>query len=199
MEGKHGQMEYKRPMMRKWTGCVGGKIMPNTHGRVKFIPDREVKVWKREFVPIKDIDGYLRALKNSGTSPEELNSIREMHERDIDTPQVKYVYKPETSPQRPVKAKLRVKGEKVKLSIRIPYDEVLDYCRDAKPVPFETMIKCMKMNGAENEFLIEQINRHDKNKLSKKKDDQKFLDVFEKYTVKKTKPLKAVKKMDPIF
>lgn len=208
MSSSSNMAMYKRPPMRTWKfgSCIlppPGRVMGDSFLAkiMNSIRDPPApKVWRREFVPVADIDGYLRALKGSGTSPEELERIRERHERYIPPPPTpKYVYKPETTPEMPVKTKLKVKGGKVKLSVCVPYDQVLDCTRNGQKVPFEVMIKCMKMNGASDEFLIDQINKHDKMLKNKKKDDEKLDKIFDKYSTKKTKPLKAVKKMDPIF
>lgn len=200
---------FKRPAIRTWkTGsCIlpppgqvyGNGTLVSIMNSIRNPP--QVKEWRPKFVPIADIDGYLQALKNSGTSQEELEMIRERHERHVSPPPAKYVYKPATTPQMPVKSKLRVKGDKVKLSLCVPYDHVLDYTYKAKKVPLDVMIRCMKMNGASDEFLVEQIQKHDAAKKTKKKDDERFDAIFEKYN--KTKPkavvFKPVKKMDPIF
>lgn len=200
---------FKRPAIRKWK--TGSCILPPPgvvygNGRLVSIINSirhppVVNEWRPKFVPIADVDGYIHALKNSGTGEEELEAIREKHERHISPPPAKYVYKPATTAQRPVKTKLRVKGEKVKLSLCVPYDHVLDYTRKVKKVPFEVMIRCMKMNGASDEFLMEQIKRHDVAKKNRKKDDEKFDAIFEKYNRTKPKAVvfKPVKKMDPIF
>jgi hypothetical protein len=200
---------FKRPEIRKWKS--GSFILPPPgrvygNGRLVSIINSirdppAAKEWRPKFVPIADIDGYINALKNAGTSEEELEMIREKHERHISPPPAKYVYKPATTPQMPVKTKLKVKGEKVKLSLCVPYDHVLDYTYKAKKVPFDVMIRCMKMNGASDEFLLKQIQKHDAAKKSRKKDDEKFDAIFDKYNKTKTKPVvfKPVKKMDPIF
>lgn len=163
---------------------------------------KEARMWEWKFTPVKDIDGYLRSLKNAGTSEEELEGIRQKHERHLPPPPApKYVYKPETGPHNPVKTTLKVKGGKVRVGTKVPYDKVYEYTREGKPVPFEVMLRAMKMNGASDEYLLKCVEEHDRNMRSKKKDDEAFMKIFEKYTSKGGKPkvLKAVKKLPPTF
>ena len=162
---------------------------------------REPRVWEWRFTPVRDLDAYLRSLKNSGTSPEELEEIRVKHERHLPPPPVpKYVYKPETGPSNPVKVTLKVKGGRVRVGTKVPYDEVYGYMREAKPVPFEVMLRSMKMNGASDEYLLRCIEEHDRMEGRREKDGEEFMKVFEKYSGKaKPKVLKAVKKLPPTF
>lgn len=199
---KSGDM-YKRPVMKvKRGGPVnGGRVGPLTGRLAEMVRPKPVKVWEWEFRPVRDLDAYLRSLKNSGTSEEELEGIRARHERHMPPPpQPKYVYKPETTGVDPVKVTLKIKGGKVRVGVKVPYDHVLDYCRAGKPVPFEVMLRAMKMNGASDEYLLGCIAEHDKMEARREKDGEAFMKVFEKYTGKgKPKVLKAVKKLPPTF
>lgn len=175
---------------------------PLTGRLATMMAQKPVKVWEWKFTPVRDLDAYLRSLKNAGTSEEELEVIRQKHERHLPPPPApKYVYKPETGPHNPVKTTVKVKGGKVRVGTKVPYDGVYEYTREGKPVPFEVMLRAMKLNGASDEYLLKCIEEHDRAEARREKDGEAFMKIFEKYTGKGGKPkvLKAVKKMPPTF
>lgn len=192
---------YKRPVINIKRGA--GEFTGELTGQLaEMVRPKATREWEWKFTPVRDLDAYLRSLQNAGTSEEELEAIRARHERHMPPPPApKYVYKPETTPQNPVKVNLKIKGGKVKVSYRVPYDQVLDYSKAGKPVPFEVMLRSMKMNGASDEYLLRCIEEHDRMEKNREKDGEAFMKVFEKYAGKSAKPkvLKAVKKLPPTF
>ncbi len=191
---------YKRPVINMKRGA--GEFKGELTGRLaEMVKPKVTREWEWKFTPVRDLDAYLRSLQNAGTSEEELEAIRARHERHMPPPPApKYVYNPATTHQNPVKTTLKVKGGKVKVSYRVPYDQVLDYSRAGKPVPFEVMLRSMKMNGASDEYLLRCVEEHDRMEARREKDGEVFMKIFDKYTGKaKPKVLKAVKKLPPTF
>lgn len=183
---------YKRPVIRK---PVFGPWLPVEH---KPQPVVEPTVWSFKFVPVKYLDSYLSALKRNGSTDEEIEQIREKHYREPELPkksQEKWV-----SPVKKLDdifVTLSVKGGKVKLNIKIPFDEAIPYYKAGKIPPIEVRIRCMKKAGAPKEVLLKMLQSHEEY-FSKKNFDkeQKKLDkMFMRFNVKPSqKILKAVKK-----
>lgn len=204
VQGKTATGGYKRPVVnvRRGMPINGGRVGPLTGRVAEAVAQKPTREWEYRFTPIKEIDAYLRSLRNTGVSEEELAELRVKHERMIPPPQEpKYRYIPETGPHNPVKTTLKIKGGKVRVSTKVPYDGVYSYTRRGKPVPFEVMVRAMKLNGASDEFLVKAIEEHDRAMARRDKEGEAFMKIFDKYTSTKAKPkeLKAVKKLPPTF
>ena len=170
------------------------------------------KVWTPVFTPIEYLDQYIRALKMSGTSDEECETIREKHEAAL-RPAVSATttrppaptYTPIVRTPGQVKVSLKVRKDgKVKLSILNPYDKLLRHSEKGQVVPIESFIQFHKLNGAPDEYLIYVLEKHDAQLKAKPEQDKKFDAVFEKYLSKsssanKKKKICVVKKMAPVF
>ena len=153
---------------------------------------------KFKYVPIDDIYGYIEARKRRGDTDETLSGFL------LDIPKPVQTLADDTSWTCPVRfldqvmITMKVKGNKVKVSVVCPYEEMIPYCiNPTGPIPIEVKIRCMRRAGAPKQNMIDVLEHHN-NYFSKKnldKEQVKLEKVFSKYNVKcKTKVLKPVKK-----
>jgi hypothetical protein len=184
---------YKRPQLRK---RVYGPFLPLEY---KPTPVVEPVEWKFDFKPIKYIDSYICAMRSNGATEDELEDIKARHTVTASAPPVQV----DTKWVCPVKyldqvlVNLVVKGNRVKLSLNIPFDEAIPYYSAGKVPPIETRIRCMKRAGAPRNLLIDALKKHEAyySKKNLEKEQKKIDKAFMKFNVKPTtKILKPVKK-----
>ena len=199
---------YIRPTLRVHHSARGGvQYMEPTSGRVADIIAKmrapDPLMWERKFTPISNLTEYLRLLEFDGTPKEELDIIEAKHKsvtkppRIVNsTPKCAYVHRVE---KEQVYITTRIKGSKVKVSIVNPYEKLFQHIRKCEPVPIESFVQFHALNGAPEKFLLDMMKRHDKLLETREADQEKLDKIFDKYFSKPKKPLKAVKKLPPVF
>jgi hypothetical protein len=178
-----------------------------TSGRVADIISKmrspEPLMWERRFTPIANLPEYLRLLELDGTSKEELDIIEAKHKsvtiplRLVNIPP-KHPYVQKVDKEH-VYVNTRVKGSKVKVTIVHPYEKLFQHTRKCEPVPIESFVQFHALNGAPEKFLLDAMKKYDKSLKTRESDNEKFDKIFDKYISKPKKPLKAVKKLPPVF
>ena len=113
------------------------------------------------FVPIQDIEGYIRALRHNGTPEDELVKIREKHIAHMPPP-------PEPKPKKwthgytftdQIKIRLEVKGDRVHFKWSAPFEELHKYMYTGKPIPLAVRVKCLLKAGAPDEYVKNVIKK----------------------------------------
>lgn len=148
------------------------------------------------FVPIQDIEGYIRALRHNGTPEDELVKIREKHIAHMPPP-------PEPKPKKwthgytftdQIKIRLEVKGDRVHFKWSAPFEELHKYMYTGKPIPLAVRVKCLLKAGAPDEYVKNVIKKNNEWFTEENMDkQQKILErIFGLDPVKKV--IKSVKK-----
>jgi hypothetical protein len=142
-----------------------------------------------KFVPIYDIEAYIRA---RGATGQEADDLREKHKIPP-----KPVVKEEHSFRKLKYFEEGYVNEKGKMVY--PYAEALPYIRANKSIPFEVRIRCMAKNGVPDDVLMKLIKKQEKynSKKEVEKREKEFIKLFGESEKKKV--LKAVKKAAPTF
>jgi hypothetical protein len=141
-----------------------------------------------KFVPIYDIEAYIRA---RGATGQEADDLREKH---------KIPPKPVVKEHSSRKLKYFEEGYMNEDGKMIyPYAEALPYVKENKIIPFDVKIRCMAKNGVPHETLLKCIKQHEHfhSKKEVEKREKEWTRLFGESEKKKV--LKAVKKAAPTF
>jgi hypothetical protein len=114
----------------------------------------------KRFVPIADIDGYIRALKTEGFySPYEIECIRQRHINALEAqnkpeivipPKRTMDYVKNVASKDDVYLKMKVGKNGVKAQVIAPWSEYLDWIakHGTRNIPDLVVIRCHALNGA---------------------------------------------------
>lgn len=140
----------------------------------KFPPSVNTK----PFVPIKNIDEYIKALKVEGFYTEE--QIAEIEKKHWDRLKDYGVWVPRVSSEDQVYVKLVVGNTKVKVIAFHPYAPVHRWKTEnpGKPVPIEVQAEHMLLMGMPKELVMKMIKKHEKTQKKELKPVKKGAPVF---------------------
>lgn len=198
---------FIRPTLReRYTVRGAFRVTEPTSGKMADIvatmraPDPVM--WEYKFTPIYNLSEYIRMLKIFGTPDEELAVIEAKH-KSVTLPPPRVIpprqpYTPKVTTQQ-VYINTRIKGSKIKISIVDPYEKLFQHIRKNEPVPIESFVQFHALNGAPEKFLLDAMKKYDRNVKSREADNERLEKIFDKYISKPKKPLKAVKKLPPVF
>lgn len=126
----------------------------------RIIPDCEAKVWSKEFVPIRDWQGYLNSQKMAGATEDELEYYEACHKREYPmypTPKPKKAYN-----TKPVIVRVKVNGEG-RVSLVVVENKLASMLRNymswGKQPPRKVWIEAMIQTGMDFKEVLACIVR----------------------------------------
>ena len=143
----------------------------------RIVPDCEAKVWTKEFVPIKDWQGYLNSQKMAGATEDELEYYEACHKREYPTypaPKTKQSFN-----TKPVIVRVKV-TEDNGVSLVVVENKLASMLRDymsfGRQPPRKVWIEAMIQTGMDFRDVLacivrKESRRNDRCELLEKKDE----------------------------